>query len=91
MDVRYRHNPELAWRVIDDEVVILKIKTTTYYSLDPVGSFIWRKIEEAPRTCAEVAEAMTGEFEIDRDTAGRDIEELFADLVREELLLEEAA
>jgi hypothetical protein len=91
MDVRYRHNPDLAWRVIDDEVVILKIKTTTYYSLDSVGSFIWRRIEAGAKTRDEVAEALTGEFDVDRETAARDLEELFADLVREELLLEEAA
>jgi hypothetical protein len=91
MDVRYIHNPELAWRVIDDEVVILKIKTTTYYSLDPVGSFIWRKMEDGARSRSEIATAVETEFEVDGATAIGDIEELFADLVREDLLLEQTA
>lgn len=87
----YHLNPELAWRVIDGEVVILKIKTTTYYSLDPVGSFIWRAMEGAPKTRDQVLDAILEEFAVDRATAVADLDELFTDLVREELVREQAA
>lgn len=86
----YAINPELAWRVIDDEVVILKIRTTTYYSLDPVGAFIWRRMEEAPKTRAELVAEVLTRYETEAATAERDIDELLTDLVREELLLEHA-
>jgi len=87
----YSLNPDLAWRVIDGEVVILKIKTTTYYSLDPVGSFIWRSLENKSRAREEILDDLLAEFETDRTTASTDLDELVADLTREELLLEQAA
>lgn len=83
----YRINPDLAWRTIDGEVVILKIKTTTYYSLDPVGSFIWSSLDAASRSREDLLQVILGEFEVDRETADRDLGELLEDLVREELLL----
>ncbi len=88
---RYSHNPDLAWRVIDGEVVILKIKTTTYYSLDPVGSFVWTRLQSGPRTRDEICDDVVGEFEVERATARADLDELFADLSREELVLESRA
>lgn len=87
----YSLNPDLAWRVIDGEVVILKIKTTTYYSLDPVGSFIWRGLENKTRNREEILDEVLAEFDTDRETASSDLDELFTDLTREELLLEQAS
>ncbi|HBW47017.1 TPA: PqqD family protein [bacterium] len=87
----YSINPDLAWRVIDNEVVILKIKTTTYYSLDPIGTFIWKRMEKTPKTREEILKSILEEFEVENTTASNDLDELIADLVREELILESAA
>lgn len=84
---RYSLNPDLAWRVIDGEVVILKIKTTTYYSLDPVGSFIWQGLNDKSRERDEILNDLLAEFEVDQETASKDLDELFTDLTREELVL----
>lgn len=91
MEPRFSLNPDLAWRVIDGEVVILRIKTTTYYSLDSVGSFIWRAMESAPLSKPQIVERVTSEYDVPPETALADIDELFSDLVREELLMEQAA
>lgn len=80
-------NPDLAWRIIDEEVVILKIKTTTYYSLNPVGSHLWKMLGEKPRSRQELLDALLTEFDVDSETAGKDIDELLTDLTGEELLL----
>lgn len=82
----YQVNPDLAWRTIDGEVVILKIKTTTYYSLDPVGSFLWTAMDGTPRTQEELVARVVTEYDVDPATAARDILELLADLEREELV-----
>jgi hypothetical protein len=87
MESNYSLNPDLAWRIIDGDVVILKIRTTTYYSLDPVGSFIWLRMEKGSRTREEILDAVTAEFEVERTQAGIDLDELLADLGREELVL----
>lgn len=88
---KYSINPDLAWRIIDNEVVILKVKNTTYYSLDPVGTNIWLRMEKFPQTFDELKTFILNEYEIDNDSASNDLNELIADLVREELLLETAA
>ncbi|RMH58984.1 MAG: PqqD family protein [Candidatus Hydrogenedentota bacterium] len=85
---RYQVNPELAWRLIEDEAVILKIKTTTYYSLNPVGTVIFRAMGSEPRTREELLETVLGEFDVDVDTARNDLEELLQDLLKEELVIE---
>lgn len=90
METAYAINPDLAWRVIDEEVVILKIRTTTYYSLDPVGAFIWRRMEDAARTRGELVAEVMASFDAEQATVERDLDELLTDLVREELLLERA-
>jgi hypothetical protein len=87
----YAINPNLAWRVIDEEIVILKISTTTYYSLDPVGAFIWRRMEEAPKTRNELVTDVLEHFEAESATVEKDLDELLTDLVREDLLLKQAA
>lgn len=91
MTSKFGLNSDLAWRVIDGEVVILKVKTTTYYSLDPVGSFIWSRMKEGPQTRQEMLGAVLAEFEVEQSQAAADLDELISDLVREELLTEIAA
>lgn len=86
-DASYRINPDLAWRTIDGEVVILKVKSTTYYSLDAVGSFLWGCLDSGFGTRKVLVEKVVGEFEVDPATAERDLGELLEDLVREELVL----
>lgn len=89
MVTRFVQNPDVAWRVIDGEAVLLAIETTTYYSLDPVGTFLWKRFEKG----ASRDEALAGllaEYEIDETTGGKDLDELIGDLVSEKLLLEVA-
>lgn len=83
----YRINPDLAWRTIDGEVVILKIKSTTYYSLDTVGSVIWTSLDGVTLTRDALLEKVLAEFEVAPETAEKDLVELLDDLLREELLL----
>jgi len=83
---RYSINPDLAWRIIENEAVILKIKNTTYYSLDPVGTYIWQQIESSP-TFDEILDRLTKDYDVSRERAAEDLDELLSDL-REELILE---
>ncbi len=87
--IRFIQNPDVAWRVIDGEAVLLAIETTTYYSLDPVGTFLWKRFENGA-TREEVLSGLLAEYEIDEATAAKDLDELIGDLVSEKLLLEES-
>lgn len=49
--------------------------------LSPVGQFLWQLLEKE-RTMEQLVEAVTGEYDTDPETAGRDIAE-FLDQLRE--------
>ena len=49
---------------VDGELVLISIQDGKYFGLDPVGSEIWRLLEE-PRSTAALVEALKGQFEGD--------------------------
>jgi Coenzyme PQQ synthesis protein D (PqqD) len=67
------------------EVVILNLKTGTYYGLNPVGARIWSLIQE-PKTVDEIRQMLLNEYEIDSDTCDQDIRELLDDLANSDLI-----
>lgn len=83
---RFSLNPDLAWRIIDGEAVILKIDTTTYYSLNPVGTFVWKEMEAGAKSLSQLVESVMVEFDTDGAAVEADLDELLGDLKNEELL-----
>ena len=83
----YSPHPEISWRLIEDEIVILRLRSLSYYSLEPVGAFLWQKIAERAMTRDELLGALIAEFEVDESTAGPDLDALLAELKREELIV----
>ena len=54
------------------EVVILDLKSGTYYGLDAVGARVWTLIEQ-PAPLAAIRETIMSEYEVDAETCDRDI------------------
>ncbi len=46
------------------------------YTLNPTGQFIFRKIEEGKEP-PEILELITGEFEVDENTARKDLDDFY--------------
>lgn len=44
--------------------------------LNETGAFLWKKMTEADRTVDELVDALLEEYEVDRETATRDVENL---------------
>jgi hypothetical protein len=55
-----------------EEVVILDLKSGTYYGLDDLGARIWNLIEQ-PASLVTIREAIMSEYEVDAETCDRDI------------------
>jgi hypothetical protein len=72
-------------REVGTEVVILDLASGTYFGLDPVGARVWQLIT-AGSTPQEVCAALTEEYEVDRETAERDVGELIGELQRRGLV-----
>jgi hypothetical protein len=64
---------------LEGEAVILNLADGVYYGLDSVGARVWELLRE-PRTVGSLVAAITAEFEVDADTASRDLARLLADL-----------
>lgn len=65
---------------LDDEIVLMHIESGKYYSLNAVGSVVWKTLA-SPATLSELCELVMQEFEVDQETCRRDVEVLLDDLL----------
>jgi hypothetical protein len=76
----------VAGEVIDGEAIIIDLSTGVYYSMDGVGGSIWALIE-AERSLGEIVAAIVARYEAPPERVHTDVQELVAELVREQLVL----
>ncbi len=87
-DTRWKKSQHCIDRSIDGETVLLDLKTGIYYSLNEVGSAVWR-ILQSGATAAEIAEIVSSDYDVEPNTVRADINELLNDLASEKLISEE--
>ncbi len=76
---------DVVSRVLDGEAVLLDLASGSYFGLNEVGTVVWEEL----RTHGEVGKAVDKvleEFEVDRETAERDVTELVTELLDKKLL-----
>ena len=64
---------------VGDEAAILDLDAGVYYGLDPVGARIFELLQQ-PTRLGDVVETLVDEYEIDEETAGRDLLDFVGDL-----------
>ena len=67
------------------EAAILNLKNGVYYGLDPVGTRIWKLIQE-PRTIAELRDILIDEYDVDGVQLESDIQDLLNELAANQLV-----
>ena len=70
---------------VEGEVVILNLADEVYYGLDEVGARVWALLAE-PRTVAELRDAVVAEYDVDADTAQRDLVALLEEMAARRLV-----
>jgi hypothetical protein len=70
-DTRVKRLAGIAWRIVDEEAVLVNVKQDKVIHLDPVGTFIWSKLD-GQASMQEIADAVVQEFEVDLETAIED-------------------
>jgi len=83
-------HPDVIWREVDGEVVLLNVVTGQYFGLDAVGSQVWILLQSAGAKGSNLnslCTAITGQFEVDSATAERDLTVLIDDLLAQQLLV----
>jgi hypothetical protein len=83
--VRWKQEKEVAARRIDDQVVLVNLRTNHIYSLNATGSRAWELLNVA-RSRDELVAALGEEFEVDQGTLERETDELLASLEEAKLV-----
>jgi len=81
----YQAAPNVVARLVGDETVIVNLETEQYYSLNCTGALVWSHLlegDEADRVSAQLAD----EYDISRERAAADVQELTAALLANGLL-----
>ena len=78
---------DLVWQQLDDEVVVLNLRTSQYLRINETGVFLWRLLEQG-MSLEGLAGALTDEYEIDETTAARDVQSLLETLDEHGLLID---
>ena len=71
-------NPRIAARVVDGKALIVVVDHRQLHTLNGVGTRIWELCDG--RSVGGIADAITQEFEVDRDAALRDVLKFVAEL-----------
>jgi hypothetical protein len=82
-----RVHPDVVWRELDGEVVLLNVVTGLYYGLDDVGAAVWRHLADAPATVQTVRDALVDQFDGDPAIIERDLLHLAGKLADSQLLV----
>jgi hypothetical protein len=80
-----RRARSVASQTLDGEGVLLHLASGTYFTLNETGTFVWDLLARE-RTPAELLEALVDAFEVDRETARLDLDELLEDLAARGLI-----
>jgi len=72
----------------EDEIVVLQVKNGQYYSLEGVGAFIWRRLENGSLTLDQLVSAVTTEYDTDATQCRNDLETFLSEMCQQGLFEE---
>jgi len=71
---------------VEDETVILSLRTGEYYGLNPVAAHIWDLLQQQERSVAEVRDALLAIYDVDEATCTDQVITVLRDMQSMELL-----
>ncbi len=77
--------PEVMYRTVGDEAVLLNTKKQSYFGLDPVGARMWAVLNESGSIQAALDSLLT-EYDVSEDQLRKDLGEFVQKLVEQELV-----
>ena len=82
----WKHSPDVVYRDLEGEAVILDLASGTYFGLNEVGTRVWRMIDEG-RDAAEIVDIVAAEYQADRGTIAQGVARLLDDLSARRLIV----
>ena len=79
-DLKVTISPEVLFREVSGEMVLLDMASENYFGLDTIGARIWGLLEFGV-SVGEALDTLMQEYEVDRETLENDMTELLEKLV----------
>jgi hypothetical protein len=77
----------IAARMLGGEMMIMSVKDSTFFTLDPVATAIWQAADGSTPLAEIVASRICTEFDVSPETAVRDAEQFAEELAAHGILL----
>jgi PqqD family protein of HPr-rel-A system len=61
---------------LDGEAVVLDLREGVYFGLNPVATRVWSLLKEAPRSVAELRQAILDEYDVEFEQCNGDLRAL---------------
>ncbi|MEW6386197.1 MAG: PqqD family protein [Thermodesulfobacteriota bacterium] len=81
---------DTAHRTLGEEAVVVNFRSSFFYHLNPVGTFIWEHCD-GKHSVVQIATALTEEYQVTPEEAVQDCQQFIDGLVTEGLLQWRAA
>ena len=88
LNCRYELTPDITWRDVDGELVVLDLIKGKYYTFNQVGTKIWQIIADDDYNLISFANDMVEKYEIKRQTVLEDIEKFLQKMISAKLIKE---
>jgi hypothetical protein len=83
----WKHSPDVVFRDLDGEAVILDLASGTYFGLNGVGTRVWQLVD-AGQSAAQIVDALAAEYDADRATIEQDVARLLDALSARRLIVD---
>lgn len=76
----FQLSKDVLFQELDDESVLLDLRSEQYFGLNTVGTRIWQLLAE-PRSVDTIVKQLFTEFDVDKEQLDTDVKELLAKMV----------
>ena len=83
-----KHAKHVAWRKVDDEIVILDLETSVYYSLNETASQVWELVGKGLSEDA-ISTELADTFDKDVKGVKKDVSSVIKKMKKENLITSE--
>jgi hypothetical protein len=83
-----KRNKNVAWRVIEEEAILISSEDSMLHSLDEVATLIW-EMADGEHTIDQIVDRVCDDYDVERDRARKDTVEFLEKLAGEDLKLVE--
>lgn len=78
---------ELVWSKVGEEVVILELASSTYFTVRGSGTAIIERLSDGGATKDALVEDLTSRFEVDQETAKADVDRFLKELTDKNMVI----